>query len=175
MSGKGRFLGLGPDDNFIQTDASINPGNSGGPLFNMQGQVIGVNTAIIASGKGIGFAIPSNYLTEIISQAGRPEMPSARGWVGIYVQDVDEQNAKRMGLSAAHGTVVDEVLTATPAFAAGLAKGDLILDVDGMAIRDGRHLSRIVAGARPGDVLRLKIKRGKKTRSVDLVIGKSPD
>lgn len=175
VSGKGRFLGLGPDDNFIQTDASINPGNSGGPLFNMQGQVIGVNTAIIASGKGIGFAIPSNYLTEIISQAGRPEVPSARGWAGIYVQDMDEARAKQLGMATPHGTVVDEVISATPAYAAGLAKGDLILDVDGMAVRDGRHLSRIVAGARPGDVLRLKVKRGKKTRTVDLVIGKSPD
>lgn len=175
VSGKGRFLGLGPDDNFIQTDASINPGNSGGPLFNMQGQVIGVNTAIIASGKGIGFAIPSNFLTEIISQAGRPEVPSTRGWVGIYVQDVDEQKAKQMGLSGPRGTVVDEVLNATPAYTAGLTKGDLILDVDGLAIRDGRHLSRIVAGARPGDVLRMKVKRGKKTRVVDVVIGKSPE
>jgi serine protease Do len=175
VSGKGRFLGLGPDDNFIQTDASINPGNSGGPLFNMQGQVIGVNTAIIASGKGIGFAIPSNYLTEIISQAGRPEVPSARGWAGIYVQDMDEARAKQLGMATPHGTVVDEVISATPAYAAGLTKGDLILDVDGMAVRDGRHLSRIVAGARPGDVLRLKVKRGKKTRTVDLVIGKSPD
>ncbi len=175
VSGKGRFLGLGPDDNFIQTDASINPGNSGGPLFNMAGQVIGVNTAIIASGKGIGFAIPSNYLTEIISQAGRPEVPTARGWVGIYVEDVDDHKAKEMGLAAPRGTLVDEVLSATPAYTAGITKGDLILDVDGMPIRDGRHLSRIVAGARPGDVLRMKIMRGKKTHVVDVVIGKSPE
>jgi serine protease Do len=175
VSGKGRFLGLGPDDNFIQTDASINPGNSGGPLFNMAGEVIGVNTAIIASGRGIGFAIPSNYLTEIIGQAGRPDASSARGWVGIYVQDVDEQKAKKLGLAAPRGTLVDEVLSATPAFVAGLTKGDLILDVDGMAIRDGRHLSRVVAGARPGDVLRMKIMRGKKTQVMELVIGKSPE
>jgi serine protease Do len=175
VSGKGRFLGLGPDDNFIQTDASINPGNSGGPLFNMAGEVIGVNTAIIASGKGIGFAIPSNYLTEIMSQAGRPEVPSVRGWVGIYVEDVDERKAKQMGLTEPRGTLVDEVLNATPAYIAGLTKGDLILDVDGMAIRDGRHLSRIVAGARPGDVLRMKIARGKKTHVVEVVIGKSPE
>jgi serine protease Do len=175
VSGKGRFLGLGPDDNFIQTDASINPGNSGGPLFNMAGQVIGVNTAIIASGKGIGFAIPSNYLTEIISQAGLPEVPAGRGWVGIYVEDVDEYKAKQMGLAAPRGTLVDEVLNATPAYTAGIAKGDLILDVDGMSIRDGRHLSRIVSGARPGDVLRVKLMRGKKTHVVDVVIGKSPE
>lgn len=175
VSGKGRFLGLGPDDNFIQTDASINPGNSGGPLFNMAGEVIGVNTAIIASGKGIGFAIPSNYLTELINLGGNPDRAAIRGWVGIYVEDVTDQKARQFGLTGPRGTIVDEVLNATPAHQAGLTKGDLILDVDGTAIRDGRHLSRIVASAQPGDVLKVKFVRGKKTQTVDVTIGKSPE
>jgi serine protease Do len=175
VSGKGRFLGLGPDDNFIQTDASINPGNSGGPLFNMTGEVIGVNTAIIASGKGIGFAIPSNYLNELVTLAKDSDRGPVRGWVGIYVEDVNEQKAKQLGLSVPRGTVVDEVLGSAPAFQAGLTKGDLILDVDGTAVRDGRHLSRIVATARPGDVLKMKVLRGSKTQTVDVVIGKSPE
>jgi serine protease Do len=175
VSGKGRFLGLGPDDNFIQTDASINPGNSGGPLFNMAGEVIGVNTAIIASGRGIGFAIPSNFLTELINLGGDPDRAAIRGWVGVYVEDVTDQKAKQLGLSGPRGTIVDEVLNATPAHQAGLLKGDLILDVDGTPVRDGRHLSRIVASSRPGDVLKVKIWRSKKTQMVDITIGKSPE
>jgi serine protease Do len=174
VSGKGRFLGLGEDDNFIQTDASINPGNSGGPLFNMAGEVIGVNTAIIASGKGIGFAIPASYLAELINMR-RSDEPIVRGWLGIYVEDVDEQKAKALGLATPRGTLVDEVLKSTPADNAGLIRGDLIYDVDGTTIRDGRHLSRLVSGAKPGDVLRMKVMRGKKARTVDVVIGRSPE
>jgi len=174
VSGKGRFLGLGPDDNFIQTDASINPGNSGGPLFNMVGEVIGVNTAIIAAGKGIGFSIPSNYLTELIDGPRNAES-SLRGWLGIYVEDITAQQATKLGLDPPRGTFVDEVLNATPASNAGLKKGDLILDADGVAVRNGRHLSRIIAGAKPGDLLKMTVLRGSKTSTVDVIIGKSPE
>jgi serine protease Do len=174
VSGKGRFLGLGPDDNFIQTDASINPGNSGGPLFNMAGEVIGVNTAIIASGKGIGFAIPSNYLTELMRLPSNVEL-TVRGWLGIYVEDVTAEQAKKIGLSAPRGTWVDEVLSSTPAYNAGLRKGDLILDADGKPIRNGRHLSRIMAAFKPGDILKMRILRGRQAQTVDIVLGKSPE
>ncbi len=175
VSGKGRFLGLGPDDNFIQTDASINPGNSGGPLFNMSGEVIGVNTAVIASGKGIGFAIPSDYVTELMRVPVNQENASIRGWLGIYVQDVTDQQAKQMGMTQPRGTFVDEVLSPAPANDAGLKKGDLIVDADGKPIRDGRHLSRVVAESKPGDVIKMKIQRGKKTQTVEVVVGKSPE
>ena len=175
VSGKGRFLGLGPDDNFIQTDASINPGNSGGPLFNMAGEVIGVNTAVIASGKGIGFAIPSDYVTELMRTPANQENGSVRGWLGIYVQDVTEQQAKQLGMTQPRGTFVDEVLSPAPAYDAGLKKGDLIVDADGKPIRDGRHLSRVVAESKPGDVIKMKIQRGKKTQTVEVVVGKSPE
>ncbi len=174
VSGKGRFIGLGPDDNFIQTDASINPGNSGGPLFNMAGEVIGVNTAIIASGKGIGFSIPVNYVAELMRAPMNAES-IFRGWLGIYVEDVTEEQARRHGLGMPRGTLVDEVLNSTPAYNAGLRKGDLIVDADGRAVRDGRHLSRLVAAAKPGDRIRMTIIRGKQARTVDVRIGKSPE
>jgi serine protease Do len=175
VSGKERFLGLGPDDNFIQTSAAINPGNSGGPLFNMAGEVIGINTAIIASGKGIGFAIPSDYVTELLRLPRNSDASSVRGWLGVYVQDVSEQQAKQLGIGQARGTFVDEVLASAPASNAGLRKGDLILETDGKAILNGRHLSQIVAEARPGDVLKVRILRGKTAQTVDVVIGKSPE
>ena len=175
VSGKGRFLGLGPDDNFIQTDASINPGNSGGPLFNTAGEVIGVNTAVIASGKGIGFAIPADYVAELMRSPANREDGRGRGWLGIYVQDVTEQQARQLGMNQPRGTFVDEVLASAPAYSAGLKKGDLIIDADGKPIRDGRHLSRIVAESKPGDVIRMKIQRGRKTQTVDVTIGKSPE
>jgi len=174
ISGKSRFLGLGPDDDFIQTDASINPGNSGGPLFNMAGEVIGVNTAVISAGKGIGFAIPSNYIAELMRAPANPGQ-AVRGWLGIYVDDVTAQQARTVGLNQPRGTVVDEVLAATPAHNAGLRKGDLILDADGKQVRNGRHLSEIVAGTKPGDLIRMTILRDKHTRTVDVVMGKSPE
>lgn len=174
VSAKGRFLGLGPDDDFIQTDAPINPGNSGGPLFNLAGEVIGVNTAVIGEGKGIGFAIPSNYVAELISIPTGSDSVS-RGWLGIYVEDVTAQQAAKMGLDPATGTFVDEVLRATPAYEAGLRKGDLILDAGGKTVHDGKHLSQIIAEAKPGDVLKMTIVRESRTRTVDVVVGKSPE
>jgi serine protease Do len=175
VSGKGRFLRLGPDDNFIQTQAPINRGSSGGPLFNMAGEVIGVNTAVIEPGQGIGFAIPSDYVAELMRSPADQGDGTVRGWLGVYVQDVTEQQAKQMGMSQPRGTFVDEVLGSAPASNAGLKKGDLIVDADGKPIRDGRHLSRIVAESKPGDVIRVKIQRGKKTHTVDVTIGKSPE
>ncbi len=174
VSGKGRFLGLGPDDNFIQTDASINPGNSGGPLFNMIGEVIGINTAIIASGKGIGFSIPCNYVRELLEQKpGR--VNKASGWLGVYVDDIDEIKAKSLGLSTPDGVMVDDVLGATPAFLAGIRKGDLILRVDGKLIHNGKHLSSIVSGKKPGDVIRMVVLREHNPQNVDVVMGSPPE
>ncbi len=174
VSGKGRFIGLGSHDDFIQTDASINPGNSGGPLFNMKGEVIGINTATIASGKGIGFSIPSDYVSELMSY-GSAVKEQFRGWLGVYVEDMTPEQARLLGMAEPKGTFVDEVLPATPASNAGLKEGDLILEADGEPIRNGRHLSRIVAGAKPEDVIRMTILRGTKTHTVDVVVGKPPE
>jgi serine protease Do len=174
VSGKGRFIGLGPHDNFIQTDASINPGNSGGPLFNSAGEVVGVNTAIISAGRGIGFSIPSNYIKELLRLPSISE-PPIRGWLGIYVDDVTTEQARELGLGSLHGTVIDEVLNATPAHDSGLKKGDIIVDADGQQIRNGRHLSRIVSGSKPGDLMRMTVLRGNQTHTIDVVVGKSPE
>jgi serine protease Do len=174
VSGKGRFLGLGPDDNFIQTDAAINPGNSGGPLFNMAGEVIGVNTAIISSGKGIGFSIPANLVQELVKSPTSADLVF-RGWLGIYVEDMTADQAKRLGLVSTKGTFVDEVLNSTPASSAGLKRGDLILECDSKPVRDGRHLSKIVASSKPGDILKMRVLRGKHDQTLDVVIGKSPE
>lgn len=174
VSGKGRFIGLGPDDDFIQTDASINPGNSGGPLFNMSGEVVAVNTAIIAAGKGIGFSIPSNYIKELLKMPAACD-PTLRGWLGIFVEDVSAQQARHLGIGAPRGVFVDEVVNAAPAYNAGLRKGDLILDTDGKPVRNGRHLSTIVAASKPGDLLKVTVLRGKQTQTLDVVIGKSPE
>ena len=174
VSGKGRFLGLGPSDDFIQTDASINPGNSGGPLFNMAGEVIVVNTAIIASGKGIGFSIPANYVRELINESGKMKRP-VRGWLGIYVEDMTSEQARALGMSEPRGTYVDEVLKAAPAYNAGLKRGDLILDAASEQIRSGRHLSRIVAASKPGDLVKMTVLRQGKAYTLDVVIGKAPE
>ena len=174
VSGKGRFLGLGPDDDFIQTDASINPGNSGGPLFNAAGEVIGINTAIIASGKGIGFSIPSNYIHELLHKSAT-DAPATRGWLGLYVADMDETTAKELGLESAPRPVVDEVIPDAPAHRAGVCKGDVILKVEGQPATNGRQLSKIVGASKPGDTLHLTILRDNHTRDVSVVLGKSPD
>ncbi|MFC1834447.1 S1C family serine protease [Thermodesulfobacteriota bacterium] len=174
VSGMGRFIGLGPDDDFIQTDADINPGNSGGPLFNMYGEVVGVNTAIIASGRGIGFSIPSNYVKDLI-KAPRNMRRARRGWLGVYVEDMTKEKAREMGLAEPRGTFVDEVLRPSPAFNAGLKKGDLILDAGGEAMRNGRQLSRVVAACREGKLLKMTVLRRGKTIGIDVVIGKAPD
>jgi serine protease Do len=174
VSGKGRFIGLGPDDDFIQTDASINPGNSGGPLFNLAGEVIGVNTAIIASGKGIGFSIPAGYVRELIRSRGRMKTPS-RAWLGIHVDDVTEALSGKLGMASPRGIVVEKVIRDSPAFHAGMKKGDLIVDAAGRRIRDGRHLSEIVATAKPGDQITMTVLRGKRMRTLYVIVGKSPE
>jgi serine protease Do len=109
VSAKGRVIGAGPYDNFIQTDASINPGNSGGPLFNMEGQVIGINTAIIAQGQGIGFAIPIS-MAKIILPDLKSRGKVTRGWMGVSVQDVSEDIAKSMGLKGQKGALISDVV-----------------------------------------------------------------
>lgn len=171
VSGKGRFIGLGAEDNFIQTDASINPGNSGGPLFNMDGQVIGVNTAIIASGKGIGFSIPAEFVRELIRWPGKMDRPQ-RAWLGVFVRETPRDRATRLGLKQYTGAVVDEVIKSSPAHVAGLREGDIILDVNNERIRNGLHLSKLLATAKPGEVMEMRIIRGAKGLNIDVVLGK---
>ncbi len=158
VSAKGRIIGQGAFDNFIQTDASINPGNSGGPLIDLDGRVIGINTAIIASGQGIGFAIPSNMAAKILDQLKSGKTPK-RGWLGVTIQGVDENTAKALGLPGAKGALVSAVSPGDPADKAGVKAGDVILKVNGEPVEDSAALLRTIAGMAPGEKATLGIWR----------------
>lgn len=170
LSAKGRNIRSGPFDNFLQTDASINPGNSGGPLLNMDGQVVGINTAIIASGQGIGFAIPSNMAAKIIDQIKDGKKVS-RGWIGVTIQDVDENAAKALGLKDSSGALVGSVLENEPAQKAGVKDGDVIIAVDYKDIEDSAALLRAIADKRPGSTAVLTLWRDGKTMNVTVTLG----
>lgn len=158
ISAKGRVIGAGPYDNFLQTDASINPGNSGGPLINLEGKVIGINTAIVASGQGIGFAIPSNMAKEVITQLKEYKVVK-RGWLGVSIQDVDENTAKAIGLKEPKGALIANVFKGQPADKAGIKVGDVIIAVDGKPIEDSRDLTRMIGKFKPGTEVKITLWR----------------
>ena len=170
VSAKGRVIGSGPYDNFIQTDASINPGNSGGPLINMKGEVVGINTAIIASGKGIGFAIPINMAKEIAPQLEQKGHVT-RGWLGVGIQEVTPELAKSFGLSEKKGALVAEVFSNSPAEKAGIERGDVILEFDGKEVADSKDLPRLVASTPVGKSVTLKLSRDGKVLDRQVKIG----
>ena len=158
VSAKGRVIGSGPYDNFIQTDASINPGNSGGPLINLMGEVVGINTAIIASGQGIGFAIPINMAKEIAPQLQKRGHVT-RGLLGVAIQDLTPELAKSLGLKESKGALVSQVVPAGPADKAGIEQGDVIVNFDGRPVGDSKDLPRIVASAPVGKTVTVKLVR----------------
>ena len=168
VSAKGRVIGSGPYDDFIQTDASINPGNSGGPLFNLDGEVIGINTAIVASGQGIGFAIPINMAKELLPQLKTGKV--SRGRLGIHIQEVTDELAASFGLKKKQGALVSDVIDDSPAARAGLEPGDIILAVDGKKIKEMHSLPRIIAAKKPGTEVTLEILRNGKTRNIKVVL-----
>lgn len=169
VSAKGRVIGAGPYDNFIQTDASINPGNSGGPLFNMEGKVIGINTAIVAQGQGIGFAIPMNMAKVIL-----PDLKSkgkvTRGWLGVSVQDITEDIAKNMKLKDIKGALVSETFKGDPADKAGMKAGDIIVEVNGKKIKDSHELLITIATFHVGDKIEIKASRDGQERIFHTVV-----
>jgi serine protease Do len=171
VSAKGRVIGAGPYDDFIQTDASINPGNSGGPLFNMEGEVVGINTAIIAGGQGIGFAIPVNMAKQIIPQL-RDDGHVTRGWLGVTVQALSKELAESFGLENTHGALVNEVIKESPAADAGLQRGDIILTFDGQKIKELNDLPQLVAATAVDKTVKVEILRDDKKREVKVKIGK---
>ena len=158
VSAKGRVIGSGPYDNFIQTDASINPGNSGGPLINMNGEVVGINTAIIPNGQGIGFAIPVNMAKEIAPQLQK-NGHVIRGWLGVSVQEVTPELAKSFGLKDNKGALVAEVFKGTPAEKAGIEQGDIIVGFNGKDVGDSKELPRILASTPVGEKVTIKLQR----------------
>ena len=169
VSAKGRVIGAGPYDDFIQTDASINPGNSGGPLFNFWGEVVGINTAIIATGQGIGFAIPINMAKEIVAQL-KEEGRVIRGWLGVVIQRVTSQLAKSFDLKDERGALVSQVFKDSPAERAGIKQGDIILEFDEKEIKDFGDLSRIAASTRPGKKIKVKVFRAGKTLTLEATV-----
>ncbi len=173
VSAKERVIGAGPYDNFIQTDASINPGNSGGPLFNLKGEVIGINTAINPQGQGIGFAIPSSLAASVIeSLSSGGEV--VRGWLGIAFQPMTEELAKAFGLSGKTGAVVANVTPDSPAAKGGMKPGDVILTVDGKPLKESKQLPHMVAKIKPGTTAPFKVFRDGKETTLKIEIGKMP-
>jgi serine protease Do len=169
VSAKGRTIGAGPYDDFIQTDASINPGNSGGPLFNLRGQVVGINTAINPQGKGIGFAIPIDAVRDVLPQllsTGKV----ARGRIGVLIQGMDGDLAKALGMDSPHGALVESVEPGSPAEKAGLKSGDVIVAIDGQDIARSEDLPRRVARHAPGVTVKLGVLRDKQKRDVDVTL-----
>ncbi|MEQ9619913.1 MAG: DegQ family serine endoprotease [Deltaproteobacteria bacterium] len=174
ISAKGRSLGLGSYDDFLQTDAAINPGNSGGPLFNFNGEVIGVNTAIIAGGQGIGFAIPINMAKDVVAQL-RSSGKVVRGWIGVYVQQVTPEIAESIDLDEPRGALVADVTPGGPAEKAGLKRGDVIVEFNGSQIQNMPELPKSVASYAPGTKTKLKVLRNGREKTLKIELGELPD
>jgi len=173
LSAKGRVIGAGPYDDFLQTDAAINPGNSGGPLFNMKGEVIGINTAIVASGQGIGFAIPINMAKELLPQLEKGKV--TRGWLGVSIQEVTDDIAKSFKLKDAKGALVAEVMEGTPAQQGGMERGDIIISFDGKEVETPNELQRIVANTPPDKKVKAKVIRDGKIETLTVKVGTMPE
>jgi serine protease Do len=174
VSAKGRTIGAGPYDDFIQTDASINPGNSGGPLFNLRGQVVGINTAINPQGKGIGFAIPIDAVRDVVPQLLATGHVS-RGRIGVVIQGMDDDLAKALGMDHPHGALVEEVELGSPAEKAGIKSGDVIVSVDGQDVSHSEELPRMVARHAPGTQVKLAVVHDKQKRDVDVTLAALKD
>ncbi len=170
VSGKGRVIGSGPYDDFIQTDASINPGNSGGPLVNMKGEVIGINTAMNPSGQGIGFAIPIDMAKAVIPQLEQKGSVT-RGWLGIGIQEITPALEKSFGLKEKEGVLVADVFKGSPAEKAGIERGDVILRFDGKEIAESKDLPRIVAATPVGETVNVKLLRDGKAVECAVKVG----
>ncbi|RJQ61621.1 MAG: Do family serine endopeptidase [Desulfobacteraceae bacterium] len=174
VSAKGRVIGSGPYDDFIQTDASINPGNSGGPLLNMTGQVVGINTAIVASGQGIGFAIPINMAKGILEQL-RAEGTVTRGWLGVAIQDFSKELAEYYGIQGGKGVLVTEVFVGDPAEKAGIKAKDIIVSVNEKPVNTSHDLTGLVAGLKVGELAKVDVLRDGERMTFNVRIAKRDD
>jgi serine protease Do len=174
VSAKGRVIGSGPYDDFIQTDASINPGNSGGPLINMEGKVVGINTAIVAGGQGIGFAIPIDMAKGIIDQL-REHGNVTRGWLGVVIKDIDDELADYFGIKDRKGALVIDVVPGDPADKAGIKPKDIIVAVNGKPVDSSRDLTRMIANVGVGDDADVSVIRNGKPKTYTVTIAKRDD
>jgi len=173
VSARGRVIGSGPYDDFIQTDASINPGNSGGPLFNLKGEVVGINAAIVAGGQGIGFAIPVNMAKDLLPQLKTGKV--SRGWLGVQIQKVTPDLAESFDLDSEKGALVADVVKDSPAARAGIETGDIILSFNGQDVDSMRKLPRLVAAIPPGTKVKMKVLRRGKVKKLKVVIAELKD
>ncbi len=173
ISAKGRVIGTSPIDHFLQTDAAINPGNSGGPLINMQGKVIGMNTAIIEGGTGIGFAIPSNMIKEELPYLMKGEKVK-RGYIGVDIEPITPSAARALGLHSTNGAIITQVFSHTGAAKAGLKPGDIIVSVNGKKITSANELPYMISIMRPGTKIKLGILRNGKRITKIVTLGVRP-
>jgi serine protease Do len=177
VSAKGRFIGQGNYDDFLQTDAPINPGNSGGPLLDLQGRVVGINTSIFSRSGGnigIGFAIPINLAKELIPQL-REKGRVTRGWIGVMIQKVTPEIAESLGLSASRGALVADVVKGGPAEAAGIKVGDVIVSFDGHDVKESTELPTLVAREKIGQEVPVVVMRDGKEEAVTIRIAEMKD
>ncbi|HEV2511051.1 Do family serine endopeptidase [Bosea sp. (in: a-proteobacteria)] len=177
VSARNRDINQGPYDTYIQTDAAINKGNSGGPLFNMAGEVIGINTAILSptgGSVGIGFAVPSSLATNIVDQL-KEFGETRRGWLGVRIQNVDDAAAEALGLGTARGALIAGIDEKGPAKPAGLEVGDVIVKFDGKDVKDSRELPRIVAGTAVGKDVPIQVMRKGKELSKTVKLARLED
>jgi serine protease Do len=176
VSARGRDIGSGPYDDFIQIDAPINKGNSGGPAFNMDGNVIGVNTAIFSpsgGSVGIGFDIPANTAKTVVAQL-KEHGSVDRAWLGVQIQPVTADIADSLGLKSAEGAIVDQPQAGSPAAKAGIATGDVITAINGTPVKDSRDLARKIGMMAPGTNVKLTMVRKGELKTIDLTLGKMP-
>lgn len=177
VSANGRDIGAGPYDDFIQIDAPVNRGNSGGPTFDVNGQVIGVNTAIFSpsgGSVGIAFAIPSTTVRSVVAQL-RERGSVTRGWIGVQIQPVTAEIAESLNLPAARGALVAEPQANSPAVTAGIRSGDIITKVNGNDVRDARELARTIGSMPPGTSVNLTVVRNGSEQAITLTLGELPN
>ena len=177
VSASGRDIGSGPYDDFVQIDAPVNKGNSGGPAFNMQGEVVGVNTAIYSpsgGNVGIAFSIPAATVKSVIAQL-KDKGNVSRGWIGVQIQAVTQDIADSMGLKQAEGALVADSQKDGPAAKAGVEAGDVITSVNGRSVKDARELARIIGGFAPGSTAKLDVLHKGKSKVVSLTLGQLPN
>ncbi|MDR1577050.1 MAG: Do family serine endopeptidase [Deltaproteobacteria bacterium] len=174
LSARGRTIGTGPYDDFLQTDASINPGSSGGPLLSLSGEVVGVNARISARGTGIGFAIPSKMVAKIVSQL-RSNGYVERGWLGVGFQPMTSEMAKAFGLEEAKGALVSSVLPDTPASKGGVKHGDVVVSFDGYPVVEFSDLSSLVADTTPGKTVKVAVIRDRRKQELNITIARLED
>jgi serine protease Do len=177
VSASGRDIGNGPYDDFLQIDAPVNKGNSGGPAFNMQGEVVGVNTAIYSpsgGSVGIAFAIPASNVKAVVAQL-KDKGNVSRGWIGVQIQPVTQDIADSLGLKKAEGALVSEPQANGPAAKAGIESGDIITAVNGQSIKDARELARTIGALAPGNAVKLDVLHKGKDAVIDLTLGQLPN